>query len=59
MREVLVAREQKKVILFGKACDPDIAYRYRSALSSELEKDASVMVRRLLIGKENFDPRGV
>jgi len=49
---MLVARDQPKVILQRKGCDPEIVVRYRSTGALELYKHSCVLICRLAIRQQ-------
>src|SRR3954471_8544093 len=55
MIEVTVARTQNQIVLENQRCDPHVIRRNRRSLFSQLPKQCSVMMSRLIVRKENFD----
>jgi len=55
MIEMPIARVQNEAMLENNRRDPDVVRRNQRSLHAKLPINVRVMVRRLIVGEENFD----
>lgn len=54
---VAIPRAKSQIVLQRQRCDPEVVRGYRGALPPKLPIGRRVVMRRLVVGEENADPR--